>query len=443
MTEDDIRIQARLPRGPHRLTAEQVRANQRARLVEAMVELIGLQGYCATSVAHVLEHSGVSRRSFYELFASRSDLLRAAFEDSAAGVIEQIRASSGKRDARRLENVVHTLCVRAEEQPGAIALWTTEITADQHGLTLRDGLMRKYAELIRDGLSANGDPPLPESFAVTLAGALHRTIDATTRDTRLELTTDLPAQLARWMGAYHPHAHESETMLATSRAPDAPLLGGRAPGTLTLAPDGHVPRIGSSSTGFRAHANRERILDAVAQVAAESGYDALAGQALLARAEVPENVFRAEFKNAHGAFVAALELGHLKGEAIVERARAQAGSWTEGVRHAIRALFEFFASEPYFARLAFVDAPIASSMTTQRSNEHARIYAQLLFDGAPARRRPAAVAATATAHALMELIYRHVADGRTGELAGAVSEARYLALAPFLGTAQAADAARG
>ena len=81
---------------------------------------------------------------------------------------------------------------------------------------------------------------------------------------------------------------------------------GRAPGTLTPPADDHVPRIGGASSGFRAHANRERLVDAVTQVTAESGSAALAAQAILERAEVPENVFRAEFKNVRGAFLAAL-----------------------------------------------------------------------------------------------------------------------------------------
>jgi hypothetical protein len=84
----------------------------------------------------------------------------------------------------------------------------------------------------------------------------------------------------------------------------------------------------------------------------------------------------------------AVEIGHLKGQALVERARSSTRDWRTGVSHAIHALLEFLASEPYFTRLAFVDAPLAGPEMTRRTHEHAGAYARLLLDGAPQRRRP-------------------------------------------------------
>ncbi len=437
---------ARLPHGPHQLSAEEVSANQRTRLIDALVELVGLQGYTGTSVTDVLERAGISRRSFYELFSNRAQLLKAAFEVSAASILERVEASSersGAGGARQLEALMRPLCSSAQEEPGTIALWSVEIAADPDGYRLRDGLMNRYAELIQGALGTNGHPPMRRSLAATLAGAMHRTIDATMRDTRADVLPDLPSLLARWASSYHPLPADLELAPARpwrSIEPDG-LIGGRAPGTLTSAPEAYVPRIGKSSSGFRAHANRERILDAVAQITAESGFAALGGQAILARAKVPENVFRGEFKNARGAFVAALELGHMKGQAVVERTRAETSSWSEGVRYAVHGLLEFFASEPCFTRLAFIDAPLAWPMTAARANEQATIYARLMFEGAPQRRRPGPIADVAITHGLIELAYRYAATNRVGELPRAAAEATYLALAPFIGVDEAAETA--
>jgi AcrR family transcriptional regulator len=441
------RVQPSLPRGPHQLTAEDVLDNQRSRLIEALVDLIGLQGYPATSVADVVALSGVSRRSFYELFPNRAEILKSAFEESSASMLEQVHASC-ERPTRgmvsRLEALLRPLCRCAHEQPGAVALWTVEIAADPEGSRMRGELMDQYAELIEGVVETESDPPPPYSLAVNLAGALHREIDSTARDTRTSISLDLPSRLARWAACYFPlpQALVFETAEPGPRAEPDRLLGGRAPGTLTPIADGYLPRIGSASSGFRAHANRERILDAVAQITAESGSATLGAQAILERAEVPENFFRAEFKNAKGAFLAALELGHLKCQAAVERARAEKSSWREGVSAAVQALLEFFASETSFARLALVDAPFAWPASSRRSSEHLAVYARLMFSGAPRQRRPIALAPEVTTQALIELVFRAATNERLPQLIDAAPEAVYLALAPFLGIDDAAEAAQ-
>jgi AcrR family transcriptional regulator len=51
------------------------RAERRERLMEAGLELIGTEGYPATSIERLCSHAGVSTRNFYEEFAGREDLL--------------------------------------------------------------------------------------------------------------------------------------------------------------------------------------------------------------------------------------------------------------------------------------------------------------------------------------------------------------------------------
>jgi AcrR family transcriptional regulator len=53
---------------------------QRARIVSAMVEVVAERGVARSTVAHVVARSGVSRRTFYELFEDREDCFLAAFD---------------------------------------------------------------------------------------------------------------------------------------------------------------------------------------------------------------------------------------------------------------------------------------------------------------------------------------------------------------------------
>ena len=71
---------ARLPRGRHSLSREEVAATQRARLMLALTEAVGESGYAATSVADVIGRAGVSRQTFYEQFTSKLDCFLAAFD---------------------------------------------------------------------------------------------------------------------------------------------------------------------------------------------------------------------------------------------------------------------------------------------------------------------------------------------------------------------------
>ncbi len=53
---------------------------QRARIVSAMVDVVLERGISQATVAHVVTRSGVSRRTFYELFESREDCFMTALE---------------------------------------------------------------------------------------------------------------------------------------------------------------------------------------------------------------------------------------------------------------------------------------------------------------------------------------------------------------------------
>jgi AcrR family transcriptional regulator len=66
------------------LGREQVAEIQRARIYAAMVEECAARGAANVTVAHVVERAGVSRRTFYELFADREECFLGAFDDTVS-----------------------------------------------------------------------------------------------------------------------------------------------------------------------------------------------------------------------------------------------------------------------------------------------------------------------------------------------------------------------
>jgi AcrR family transcriptional regulator len=78
---------SRLPPGRHGLPREFVVHNQRERLIAGIAEAIAENGYASTTIAHITRHAAVSRRTFYEHFASKDECFVAAYET----VMEQLR----------------------------------------------------------------------------------------------------------------------------------------------------------------------------------------------------------------------------------------------------------------------------------------------------------------------------------------------------------------
>ena len=439
----------RLPRGPHRLSAEEVAADQRRRLIDAMLRFAAERGYATTTVADIIVQAEVSRKTFYEHFADRKELLLAAFDTTSLPALDEVRKAAQRTGGptRQFEALMRRLCRVARESPGTIALSTIEIAAVKpDGLQRREHLMEAYGALIDECLRAEvTQPALTPTLARTLAGSTYRTIDAQLRSGRADELQSVSSQLARWTRSQHPvpptMMEEQTPQSACASVGANGLLGGRAPGTLTLSPNGYEPPRVTRSTGFTYHANRERILDAVAQLTATNGYPALTAQAIAEHADISERAFLAHFKNKDEAFAATVEIGHVKGQALVERARSSTSDWRMGVQQAIHALLEFLASEPYFTQLAFVDAPLAGPAMTKRTHEHAAAYARLLLDGAPQRRRPPAIAPEATVHGIFELAFHYAAEDEVAQLPRVAREACYLTLAPFVGVSEAAEVA--
>src|SRR5262245_26460191 len=89
---DTLREQ-RLSPGPG-TPPEEVAANQRKRLLGALVASVYEHGYAATRVSDLCLLSGVSTRSFYDLFPDKRACLLAAVELLVPATVEQTLGGS-------------------------------------------------------------------------------------------------------------------------------------------------------------------------------------------------------------------------------------------------------------------------------------------------------------------------------------------------------------
>lgn len=72
------------------MTPDARRAERRARLLEAGLEVFGTTGYATSAIPALSSRAGVSNQAFYEHFASREDLLVAVYD----AVVEEIVGSA-------------------------------------------------------------------------------------------------------------------------------------------------------------------------------------------------------------------------------------------------------------------------------------------------------------------------------------------------------------
>jgi AcrR family transcriptional regulator len=80
----------RPPRGRHGLPPEVVARSQRDRLLEATMRVVAAKGYAATTVADLTKEAGISRTTFYELFADKEACFLAAYDNAVDVLVRQI-----------------------------------------------------------------------------------------------------------------------------------------------------------------------------------------------------------------------------------------------------------------------------------------------------------------------------------------------------------------
>jgi AcrR family transcriptional regulator len=119
---------------------------QRARLVAGMVEVVRERGVGQVTVAHIVARSGVSRRTFYELFEDREACFLAAFDEAvqrAAGCVLPAFEGAGGGWCGRVRAGLGALLGFLDDEPGLGALCIVD------GLGAGPRVLERRAEVVR------------------------------------------------------------------------------------------------------------------------------------------------------------------------------------------------------------------------------------------------------------------------------------------------------
>lgn len=83
----------RLPKGPNKLSAEEIAESQRVRLMIAMSELLAERGWAGVTIGELVSRASVSRSAFYDHFDDKLACLLASYDFYSARLISDAAAS--------------------------------------------------------------------------------------------------------------------------------------------------------------------------------------------------------------------------------------------------------------------------------------------------------------------------------------------------------------
>lgn len=413
-----------------------------------MLTSIGEQGYAATVVADVIAKAVASRKTFYEHFEDKHACFFAMSEAIVDEWVARVESSDGvSGDGHEaIGTLVDALFAMALESPAALRVLAVELTAaGASGIERRERALHRLAHPLREAFGEESSDI--DLLARTIVGAILRILYARARRgarvcrPRRGTLLALAPEVSNWVNSYISRADGVTFALTSEEQGSTVPVGGRAPGTLSLGSRAierrGLPRgEGNVSRSFVAYNQRERILDALANLAAAKGFGATTIPEIVQEAAVSVQAFYEHFSGKEDAFLVAYELGHRKALAIVERAYEGQDDWPAAVRAGVATLLEFLATEPAYAHLALIDALTASPKAAAMAHDGMNAYTWMLEPGLGSDlsdSSPAAVAVEATAGALLELCFVYVAAERTRELPSLNEFAAEIALRPFAG----------
>lgn len=177
----------RLPRGPHGLTREQVERSQRERLMAAAADAVAEKGYAATSVGDVLKRAGVSRTTFYQLYADKLDCFMAAYR-MASEVVAAVMAdelgsaevggAEGPSDPmERLDRLLGSYLRTLSDNPGLARVFLVEVyAAGPRAIRQRRDSLDQFVDLLATTQGGPGGllgaAPDPRFAAEVFVGAV-------------------------------------------------------------------------------------------------------------------------------------------------------------------------------------------------------------------------------------------------------------------------------
>jgi len=394
----------------------EVERNQRERLFGAIVAASADEGYARTKVADLIELSGVSSRTFYDLFGDRANLARAALVAIVERLQGPLSASAEPLEGELSRERFERFAAAVAEQPATASFVLAEAF----------GAGPEAVAVVERGI-ARFEEEVLERYEVTaaLAGVQAQVITA-----RLGGILELTRARLR-------SHREAELVGLGPEVVDVALADCAPPEPLRL---GVRPRRGAQER-LEVSDHAERAMRAFAITVAERGYGETRVEDVVKRAGMSARTFYAAFSGKEDLMRSAIESACAQVVAVAMPAMTRQAEWPLGVRAGFGALFNFLASRPALATLLTVGVYEAGDQAVEARLRGLAPLASLIGGRAPGWARLKGIERTLLGGGLLWLAYTQVRRQGPESLPSLAPVCTYLVLSPLLGPQAACAAA--
>lgn len=195
------------------------------------------------------------------------------------------------------------------------------------------------------------------------------------------------------------------------------------------------------SREFVAVHKRRRIMDAVAELTAEQGYDATKIADIVRRARVARKTLYDNFEGKEEVFLAAFDAAVDEAIRRVEDSCASVqGGWRERVEAALASFLGYVAENPALARMCLIEALSATPAATGRYEDAVQRFVELARRNMPHDERLPETIEETLIGGVAWIVYQQIRRGETERAEDLLPELYEFMVAPYLGIDAAGQA---
>jgi AcrR family transcriptional regulator len=158
-------------------------APHRSRLLEGMAQAVGDKGYADTTIADIVRQAGVSRRTFYEHFATKAECFIALYEAANRNTLAVLRGAidPGHEWQTQLDRALVAYLGSMAQNPALLRSLSMEILGlGAEGMAARRRVNEELCSFMLQVVNAPGarprKAPLTRDMAVAVIGGINELV---------------------------------------------------------------------------------------------------------------------------------------------------------------------------------------------------------------------------------------------------------------------------
>jgi AcrR family transcriptional regulator len=203
---------------------------------------------------------------------------------------------------------------------------------------------------------------------------------------------------------------------------------------------GAIPVRPALSREFVAVHKRRRIMDAIAELTAEQGYDATKIGDIVRRAGVARKTLYDNFEGKEEVFLSAFDAAVDEALSRIEADCAEVeGGWEERVQTGLATFLRYVAENPALARMCMIEALSATQAATERYEAAMQRFVDLTKQTVPQDDQLPETIEETLVGGVAWIVYQQIRREEAEQAEDLLPELSEFMLAPFQGVAKAAE----